>query len=443
MQTLPELHPNSESQKCEINAKVAPQRISRSKDELAYWKAAIRQIPDSPYWYAEIQRGGIRRKVSLETSNRAAAAHRAREIWYFIRAHGWPAYLAKFKPESLAQADPTIGVFIAQVEKTADLTPKTLKSYVSALRKITSDIFGYSNSSKFGHGRGHKAWLERIHAVRLSELTPTAIQTWKRDFLACAGQDPLSQRSAKVSVNSFLRCARSLFASKILKHLKLELPDPLPFAGCQFEPKPSCKYRSTFDINALIGAARDELASSDVEAFKVFLLGTFAGLRRKEIDLLEWSSFRWDQGVISITPTAHFSAKSEDSYADVAIDHEMAQLFRGYQARATGPFVIESQGELRPAALYDYYRCGEIFDRLIGWLRSHGVQTLKPLHTLRKEFGSMICAAHGIHSASRMLRHSAVAVTDQFYSDHRVRATVGLGHLLESPKIVEFKQEVA
>lgn len=55
----------------------------------------------------------------------------------------------------------------------------------------------------------------------------------------------------------------------------------------------------------------------------------------------------------------------------------------------------------------------------------------------------MICASSGIHAASRALRHSAVAVTDQFYSDHRVRATVGLGHLLESPKIVEFKQEVA
>src|ERR1700739_1929924 len=73
-------------------------RISRSKDQLAYWKAAIRQVPNSPYWYAELQRGGIRRKISLETSNKAAAAHRAREIWNFVRANGWPAYLAKFKP---------------------------------------------------------------------------------------------------------------------------------------------------------------------------------------------------------------------------------------------------------------------------------------------------------------------------------------------------------
>jgi hypothetical protein len=31
------------------------------------------------------------------------------------------------------------------------------------------------------------------------------------------------------------------------------------------------------------------------------------------------------------------------------------------------------------------------------------VKGSKPLHTLRKEFGSEICAVHGIHAASRAL----------------------------------------
>src|SRR4029077_11344984 len=136
--------------------------------------------------------------------------------------------------------------------------------------------------------------------------------------------------------------------------------------------------------------------------------------------------------------TQHFSAKSEDSYADVAVDGELVQLFRGYQARATSSFVIESAGDLRPGRTYDHYRCDEIFDRLIAWLRSHGVKALKPLHTLRKEFGSVLCAAYGIHAASRGLRHSAVAITDAFYSDSRVRATVGMGHLLGAQNVVPF-----
>ncbi len=435
-------------------SKPPDKRVSKSrqndKTKISFWKQRIFKptyVRDgikltSPNFCVELQHQQKRVRWSLGPANLEVAAAKARDLFLFLISNGWPATLTKYRPESAPQADPSLGAFIDAVERTADLSPKTLVAYVNALRKIAADSFGLADDPRKFGGRKRKEWLAKVHAVRLSALSPAAIQTWKRDFLARAGQDPLSQRSAKVSVNSFLRCARSLFSPKIIKHLALELPSPLPFADAQFEPRPSTKYRSTFDIAALVRSATEELVN-DVEAFKVFLLASMVGLRRKEIDLLEWSAFRWETGVISITPTAHFSAKSEDSYADVAIDAELAQLFRGYQARATGSFVIESAGELRPAALYNYYRCNEIFDRLISWLRTHGCNGLKPLHTLRKEFGSMICAVHGIHSASRMLRHSAVAVTDQFYSDHRVRATVGLGHLLESPKIVEFKQEVA
>jgi integrase len=36
----------------------------------------------------------------------------------------------------------------------------------------------------------------------------------------------------------------------------------------------------------------------------IFLLAVAAGLRRKEIDLLEWSPFRWEENVIRIQPRA-------------------------------------------------------------------------------------------------------------------------------------------
>ncbi len=341
-------------------------RVSKSrhndKTKISFWKRRIFKptyVRDgvkltSPNFCVELQYHHKRVRWSLGPANPEVAAAKARDLFLYLISNGWPATLAKYRPESATQADPNLGTFIDAVERTADLSPKTRVAYVNALRKITADSFGLADDPRKFGGKRRKEWLERVHSVKLSALTPTRIQEWKRSFLAAADTDPLSQRSAKVSCNSFLRCARSLFSPKILEHLGFELPTPLPFAGAQFEPRPSCKYRSTFDVQALISAARDELALSEPEVFKVFLLATFAGLRRKEIDLLEWSSFHWDAGVISITPTAHFAAKSEDSYADVAIDAELAQLFRGYQARATGSFVIESAGELRPAALYNY-----------------------------------------------------------------------------------------
>jgi integrase len=83
----------------------------------------------------------------------------------------------------------------------------------------------------------------------------------------------------------------------------------------------------------------------------------------------------------------------------------------------------------RLGALYENYRAERIFENLIAWLRSKGVATKTPLHTLRKEFGSLINQRHGIHAASLALRHANIGVTRLHYVDSRPRATPGLGGL--------------
>ncbi len=93
--------------------------------------------------------------------------------------------------------------------------------------------------------------------------------------------------------------------------------------------------------------------------------------------------------------------------------------------------MIESDGQPRSGVSYGFYRCQDVFDRLTTWLRKNGVKTNKPLHTLRKEFGSQVCALHGVHAASRQLRHADIAITNMFYTDARKRALTGLGHLLK------------
>ena len=52
---------------------------------------------------------------------------------------------------------------------------------------------------------------------------------------------------------------------------------------------------------------------------------------------------------------------------------------------------IEPKSVFAPA-LTTTHRCHREFDALCRWLRSHGVVSKKPLHTLRKEFGSQIHA---------------------------------------------------
>ena len=67
---------------------------------------------------------------------------------------------------------------------------------------------------------------------------------------------------------------------------------------------------------------------------------------------------------------------------------------------------------------------------LLAWLRSHGVVSKTPLHTLRKEYGSQIHARYGLLAASEALRHGGVGVTARHYVENRSHAVLGFGHLL-------------
>ena len=128
----------------------------------------------------------------------------------------------------------------------------------------------------------------------------------------------------------------------------VEIPEPLPFSGIKVETVRVPRYRSTFDVAMLLESAREELATSRPEEYKILLLGAMAGLRRNEIDVLPWSAFRWNEGVIRIETTEFYRPKSHNSEGDVRVDPELMEVFRGFYARRKGDFVIESDS-LPPA----------------------------------------------------------------------------------------------
>ena len=143
-------------------------------------------------------------------------------------------------------------------------------------------------------------------------------------------------------MNALLRRSRSLFSRKVLRQLPVRLPSPLPFDGVEFEPRQSMKYRSNFNVLDLIKLANEELRPSDPPVYMIFLLGVAAGLRRKEIDLLEWSVFRFKENAIRVEPTQFFHPKSQDSIAEIQVDPEVMSIFREYHNKAKGTFVIPS-----------------------------------------------------------------------------------------------------
>jgi integrase len=429
-----------------------------SKTDIRYWQDGLfretyrknGRLHHTSGWYARLQHQGRRERFPLHTPNKAAAAAKARDIYLFLAANGWIQTLAKYKPRSQNRRDQsddpetcTVGSFLDEVFRTAT-NRSTVEGYAIAFRTIVSDSFGLSaDQKKYDYSSGGRAeWLRKVHGIALDQITPTVIQKWKESFLEKAGSDPLALRKARISVNSLMRRARSLFSPKVLRQLRLPSHSPLPFAGVEFEPRQSMKYRSNISVVKLIKLANNELKPSDPPAYMVFLLAVAAGLRRKEIDLLEWSAFRFKENIIRIEPTQFFHPKSEDSIGEIQVDPEIVAIFKQYHAKAKGPFVIPSRRPPKTVLRGDYYRCEPHIERLNVWLRKKGVNTQKPLHTLRKEFGSLVNQAHGIHAASKALRHADINVTNNFYTDSRIRVTPGLGKLFSSKKSGKSRRAV-
>ena len=188
------------------------------------------------------------------------------------------------------------------------------------------------------------------------------------------------------------------------------------------------RYQSGFDVLELIRAAGSKLATSQPEQFKVFVLAVMGGLRRNEIDKLEWRHVDWAAGRIHIGPTQFLQTKSDDSTRSIWIPPQMLEAFRSYRARATGRFVIESTVHPIIGRHYSHYRCQDTFKKLIAWLRAQGVDGGKPLHTLRKEFGSLIAQQFGIYAAKEVLGHADIATTAAHYLEAKVKPVINLGH---------------
>jgi hypothetical protein len=206
-----QINADSEVENCAINALEKKTKLL-AKTGLAYWRRRVRKQPNSPNWFVEVSARGMRRKLSLDTPNRENAAARARDIYQIARAAGWDAVQAKYRPNAVeVKNNLSVGQFIALAESVANVEKVTWRGYVAAFRRIVSDLFDLDlGKKKFDpYGGGHQEWVQRVDAVKLANLTPQKIQQWKRSFLSYAALDPISQRSAKTSVNTYLRQAHT------------------------------------------------------------------------------------------------------------------------------------------------------------------------------------------------------------------------------------------
>lgn len=417
----------------------------------AFWETRVyrptytrdgERIEVAQYW-VQIAHAGRRHAVPLGANNAEEAARRALKLFKALKTQGWDAALRLFKPDAAPVEDKealTIGRYLGLVDEYAPLSPITFSNYAYAIRRVAADIAG----TKLGKGANRfdpkGPWRELADTVPLGAITPVAVEDWRARFLKAHRGNAVKEQRATRTVNHYLQNSRALFSRRILDAMRkhdVKLPDPLPFAGVRLEQKAgSTRYRSQIDAGALLQTAKAELAEGDPDGYAVVLLALGAGLRRSEIDSLQWQHVMPDRGVIRVLTTAQRRVKSDESEGDVQVDPGLfAELERTRRPGKT-LFVVEPDIEHPQSKSAQVYRADKTFTRVTAWLRKQGVMTIKPLHTLRKEFGSVVAAAGDIHQAQRQLRHAQISTTEQFYADARTRATVKVAELLNGKKEV-------
>jgi integrase len=414
------------------------------KNDSRYWRKRIYRPFNargeaSPHYSMRLQMRGNRWSFSLGTGNAEAAARKAASVYNDFLTLGAEAALAKHRPQKAADTITTVGQWIEGAHSVATVNSATFALYAAALRKIVGDIIRVKrNRKRFGpKGGGARAYRSAIDAAPLALLAPAAIQKWRMEYVKRA-KTPADQRSRMTSCNSTLRQARSLFGKKIARFLPL--PEPPPFQHVEFFPRQSAKYFSRIDAKSLLTKAQSELTEKDSPAFLVVLIALAAGLRKGEIDTLCWHQIDFERGLIRVEHTDTASLKSADSRGEVPIDDSVVALLRGFHARKTGAFVIESGDNVSgPREWGRHYRAQSVFDRVTAWLRKHGVTAKKPLHELRKELGALITSEHGIYAASRVLRHADLATTAAHYTDLKTRPTIPVGEWLMPENVVPMK----
>ncbi|MEI7733118.1 MAG: tyrosine-type recombinase/integrase [Verrucomicrobiota bacterium] len=359
-----------------------------------------------------LQHGGTRKFVYLPTGDKIKAAGMAAGIYSAIRSKGWDAALAEFDPErAKVHCVHTVGDVCASI-MAAGLRTRTAANYCHGLRWWAARALDMkARRADFGP-TGSRAYRAKAEALHLDDLRPEHLRGVIARVIAEAGGDAIKERSAKISVSSFLRNAKA--GLKAAEKLGMKLPTPRPFEGVQAPTGAKAPvYRSNIDAAELLGKARLDLRETNHAAYLAILLALGAGLRRGEIGNLTWQHVNARTSKIDVSAGGSWTPKTLESEAAVYVDPSMiAELehFRaGHDDHVTTPAGLE-------AAIF--------------WLRGQGIRDDKPLHTLRKEFGSIVAQSADLFTASKQLRHSSLAVTAAYYVENRKQVAPNIGKML-------------
>jgi hypothetical protein len=376
------------------------------KTHINFWKARLERrrykyngiTSEAAEWSVRIHFNGIRRDFDLENPNKEEAAAKVRDIYISLVSKGWPKTLAELGPQVMPpiggkQDSPTVGEFLAEVERTSHLKPKTFRRYAQYFRMLAAQIQGFkSDASRHDyHNGGLTRWREKLNAIPLSALTPAAVADWKIGYLKRAGNDARRRLEVNRSFNAALRHCKSLFSAGIInkpnfgvKVPRFKVPDGQLgerevywFESLDFERTGSMKFNAPAGVTyeTLVTNARKELRLGNPESYKLFLLCLCAGMRRAEANVCLWSQPMPEDNSIRIEANEYMEPKHA-SGGTVYVDPSLMKELLSFKDESNESFVVNSSRKWKPT-MYGRCRCEPHWRTLLNWLETNGISAKK------------------------------------------------------------------
>lgn len=324
--------------------------------------------------------------------------------------------------EKAASSNITVGDYLSAWIKAPAVKRRTAGDYQKRVVQIISEVMGVNRPKKYANTpKILESWRKRIYGIKLEQITDQKFESWREKCRQGLERNEdigtVKTRKSTSTVNSMIRSYKAVFSRKNRKRFgHLNLPEKIAGLELSLLKTQNTRYRSAFDAQTLLATARTELKEDHPETYKMLLLCLVCGLRRTEADLLLWTSIDFETQCIRVEPSEHYQLKSSSSAGDVAMPTDMSDFFQKQFILRKSEFVLEAKKPpVRHLSMHTYFRADKTHKHLMAWLKKQGVTDPKPIHALRKEYGSQINKQFGIYAASRALRHSTVVVTESHY----------------------------
>lgn len=125
----------------------------------------------------------------------------------------------------------------------------------------------------------------------------------------------------------------------------------------------------------LVMNARNNLRSTQPEAYKLFLLCLCGGLRRTEADVCLWSHLNPEDCPIRIE-SSEFIEPKHGSGGTVYVDASLMKELMSFKGETQNGFIVNSTLKWKPTS-YGCYRCEPHWRTLIDWLEDNGISARK------------------------------------------------------------------